>query len=362
MTEAPSGARPTACHAPWGTLPDGRAVEQITLRAGALEMRVLTYGGIIASLRVPDRNGVADDIVLGHDALDGYLTDSPYFGALIGRCANRIANGRFSLDGVTYQLPRNNGGQHLHGGSCGFDKALWRATSSACETGAGIVLEHTSPDGDQGYPGTLDARVEYTLGMDDTLAIEYTAITDRATVVNLTQHSYFNLSGARAGDILSHELTIHADRFTPIDERLIPTGAIESVKATPFDFRSPTPIGARVDDANEQLRFAGGYDHNFVLSRAASGELAPALRVTEPLSGRTLDVLTTQPGLQLYSGNFLDGTITGKDGRRYDHRAGFCIETQHFPDSPNHPAFPTVVLRPGERHRSRTVFAFGTDG
>jgi aldose 1-epimerase len=325
-------------------------------------MRVLTFGGIIAALRVPDRNGVADDIVLGHDDLDGYVTDSPYFGALIGRCANRIANGRFSLDGVTYQLPRNNGGQHLHGGTCGFDKALWRATSFTSATGAGVVLAHTSIDGDQGYPGTLDARVEYMLAMDGTLSIEYAATTDRATVVNLTQHSYFNLSGARAGDILSHELTIHADCFTPVDERLIPTGAIESVEATPFDFRTVTPIGARVDTWHEQLRYAGGYDHNFVLNHSASGELAPALRVTEPLSGRTLEVLTTQPGLQFYSGNFLDGAITGKGGRRYDHRAGFCIETQHFPNSPNHPGFPSVVLRPGERHHSRTVFAFGTDG
>jgi aldose 1-epimerase len=223
------------------------------------------------------------------------------------------------------------------------------------------VLEHTSNDGDQGYPGTLDARVEYTLAMDGTLAIEYAATTDRATIVNLTQHSYFNLSGARAEDVLSHELTIHADRYTPIDEHLIPTGAIDSVGATPFDFRRATPIGARVDASNEQLRFAGGYDHNFVLNRVASDELAPALRVVDPLSGRTLDVHTTQPGLQVYSGNFLDGTIIGKNGRRYGHRAGFCIETQHFPDSPNHPNFPSVVLRPGERHHSRTVFVFGTD-
>ena len=343
-------------------LPDGRAVEQITLCAGALEMRVLTFGGIIAELHVPDRNGVADDIVLGHADLNGYVTDSPYFGALIGRCANRIADGRFSLDGVTHHLPRNNGGQHLHGGTCGFDKALWRATSFTCTTGAGVVLEHTSVDGDQGYPGTLDARVEYTLAMDGTLSIEYAATTDRATIVNLTQHSYFNLSGTRARDILSHQLTIHAESYTPIDEHLIPTGAIESVGATPFDFRTATPIGARVGEPNEQLRFAGGYDHNFVLNRAVPGELAPALRVTEPLSGRTLEVFTTQPGLQLYSGNFLDGTISGKGGRRYGHRAGFCIETQHFPDSPNHPGFPSVVLRPGERHHSRTVFAFGTDG
>jgi aldose 1-epimerase len=223
------------------------------------------------------------------------------------------------------------------------------------------VLELTSPDGDQGYPGTLDARVEYTLTMEGNFAIEYAATTDRATVVNLTQHSYFDLSGGRAGDILSHELTIHADRFTPVDECLIPTGAIQSLKGTPFDFRTPTRIGARIDDPDGQLRFAGGYDHNFVLNRGASDELVPALSVTEPLSGRTLDVRTTQPGLQFYSGNFLDGSIIGKNGRRYGHRAGFCIETQHFPDSPNHPDFPSVVLRPGELYRSRTIFAFGTD-
>ena len=361
MISALPEAVPSVQREPWGSLPDGRPVEQITLRAGVLELRVITYGAIIVSLRVPDRDGAQDDVVLGHDKLEGYLTDSPYFGALIGRVANRIAHARFSLDGVTYRLPQNDGEQHLHGGVRGFDKVLWAATSYARASGAGVALEYTSPDGDQGYPGTLQTRVEYRLTREGELEIEYSATTDRTTVVNLTQHSYFNLGGARSNDILAHELTIHAERFTPVDDRLIPTGAMAAVGGTPFDFRTPRRIGARIAESDDQLRFAGGYDHNFVLRSRNGGDLTHALRVAEPLTGRTLDVYTTEPGLQFYSGNFLDGSIRGKGGRRYEHRAGFCIETQHFPDSPNQVGFPSVVLQPGQRYHSHTVLAFGVD-
>jgi aldose 1-epimerase len=344
----------------FGVMPDGRRVEMFTLRAGGLELRAITYGGTVVSLRAPDRDGTLGDIVLGHDTLNGYLQHSPYFGAIVGRYGNRIAQGRFALDGTTYQLARNDGRHHLHGGVRGFDKAIWRAAPRQSDGAASVSFTLVSPDGDEGYPGALEALVTYTLTARGELAVDYTARTDRPTVVNLTQHSYFDLSAGRCASILEHELSVHADAYVPVDASLIPTGELAPVEGTPFDFRSPTRIGASIGEPHEQLRHAGGYDHSYVLRRRAGDRsLAHAARVAEPTSGRTLDVYTTEPGMQFYSGNFLDGTIRGKDGRIYGHRGGFCLETQHFPDSPNQPSFPTTVLRPGEEYRSRTVFAFG---
>ena len=343
---------------PFGTTPTGEAVELVTLtNAHGVEMRVMTYGGIIVSLRVPDRNGRLGDVVLGYDSLAGYIRDSPYFGAIVGRYGNRIAKGRFTLNGTEYRLAINNGPNHLHGGIRGFDKVVWRAEPFRDARGAGVVLRHTSPDGDEGYPGTLQATVTYTLTDRNEVRIDYEATTDKATPVNLTQHSYFNLAGS--GDILGHTLMIAADRFTPVDSTLIPTGVLAPVAGTPFDFRTPHAIGERIGDANEQLRFGGGYDHNFVLTRPDTG-LALAARLTDSLSGRTLEIRTTEPGVQFYSGNFLDGSITGKGGTVYRHRTGLCLETQHFPDSPNHPEFPSTILEPGRTYRSRTVWTFGT--
>src|SRR6266545_69216 len=342
----------------FGTTTDGKSVDAFTLtNAKGLELRAITYGATIIALRVPDRQGHLDDIVLGYPTLAGYLEKSPYFGAIVGRYGNRIARGRFTLDGATYGLATNDGPNHLHGGVRGFDKVVWSASPSETETSAAVALSYTSPAGEEGYPGTLAVRVTYTLTDENELRLDYLATTDRATPVNLTQHSYFNLAGAGSGDILRHVLTIAADRYTPVDATLIPTGEIASVAGTPFDFRTPTAIGARIGQQDIQLERGRGYDHNWVLTRAGDS-LALAARVTEPTSGRTLDVLTTEPGMQFYSGNFLDGTITGKDGRVYRHRYGFCLETQHFPDSPNHPNFPSTILRPGREYRSTTVFQF----
>ena len=345
----------------FGTLPDGRTVDAYTLvNARGLAVKAITYGGIITSIRTPDRNGKLGDIVLGYDDLAGYLKASPYFGAIVGRYANRIANARFTLDGRTYHLPANDGKNSLHGGTTGFDKVLWDAAPLQEPGVVGLVLTHTSPAGDQGYPGTLKASVTYRLTDDDRLIIDYEATTDAATPVNLTQHSYFNLAGEGSGDILGEWLTIYADSFTPIDSTLIPTGKIASVDATPFDFRSATPIGARINANDEQLVRGHGYDHNFVLNGSPSlDHLVHAASVFDPGSRRTLDVYTSQPGLQFYSGNFLDGTITGKSGHVYNRRAAFCLETQHFPDSPNERGFPSTILKPGETYRSRTIFAFG---
>jgi aldose 1-epimerase len=349
----------------YGALPDDRPVELFVLRAGRLELRAITYGAIITELRVPDRDGRLDDVVLGHDALDGYLHHSPYFGAVIGRCANRIARSRFTLDGATYQLDRNDGEHHLHGGHRGFDKVLWSAAGVERPDAVGVSFTYTSEDGEAGYPGILRARVDYLLTTRDELVVDYHATTDRATIVGLTQHSYFNLGGRSSRDILAHELTIHADRFTPVDASLIPTGALSAVADTPFDFRQPAAIGGRIDLPDAQLGHAGGYDHNFVLGSqagdAGADGLRHAARVREPSSGRVMDLHTTEPGLQFYSGNFLDGTIRGKEGRTYAHRGGFCLEAQHFPDATNHPGFPSVVLRPAEAYRSRTVFSFSVD-
>ena len=348
----------TVTREPFGVMPDGEAVDVFTLtNANGAEVRAITYGGIIVSLRVPDRDGRLGDIVLGFDDLYGYLEDSPYFGAIVGRYANRIANGRFRLDGVAYHLATNNGPNHLHGGVQGFDKVVWEAQPLESDSGVGVVFTHTSPAGDEGFPGTLSIRVTYTLTPSNELVVDYVAATDQATPVNLSQHTYFNLAGDGRRDVLQHVLTINAGHFTPVDATLIPTGVIAPVAGTPFDFTAPTPIGTRIDGDHDQLRNGGGYDHNFVLDRDGPG-LIHAARAADPTSGRVMDVYTTEPGLQFYSGNFLDGSITGKAGRVYGHRHGFCLETQHYPDSPNQPGFPSTILRPGEEYRSRTVFAF----
>ncbi|MFL5561463.1 MAG: aldose epimerase family protein [Gemmatimonadaceae bacterium] len=349
----------------FGVLPDGRAVDVMTLRnRRGITLRAMTYGGIILSLITPDRSGVLGDIVLGFDTLEGYLGDSPYFGAIVGRYGNRIARGRFSLDGVEYQLATNNGANHLHGGVHGFDKKLWQAKTFERDDAAGVVLSYTSADGEEGYPGRLDATVTYTLDDADSLSLEYAATTDAPTVVNLTQHSYFNL-GRAGDDVLAHELTVDADSFIPVNATLIPTGVVAPVRGTPFDFRTPVAIGARIDDQDPQLRLAGGYDHTYALgltTAQGAGSLRRAALVRDPASGRTLEVRTTEPGIQLYTSNFLNGSIQGKNGIAYPHRGALCLETQHFPDSPNQTAFPTTVLRPGERFSSQTLFTFGTDG
>ncbi len=356
---APPAKGATVTRASFGTMPDGTPVDVYTLtNVHGLEVRAITYGGIIVSLKTPDRNGRLGDIVLGFDSLDGYLKSSPYFGAIIGRYGNRIARGRFTLDGKTYTLATNDGANHLHGGVKGFDKVVWHAEPVQNDKSVAVIFTHTSPDGDEGYPGTLHVRVTYTLTDNDSLEVDYYATTDKATPVNLTQHSYFNLAGDGSGDVLGERLTIDADHYTPVGAGLIPTGEIAPVESTPFDFRTPTAIGARIDADNAQLKLAGGYDHNFVLEREGDG-LAHAARVVDPASGRTLDIETTEPGIQFYSGNFLDGTITGKDGHVYGHRNGFCLETQHYPDSPNHPTFPSTILRPGREYHSTTVFTFG---
>jgi aldose 1-epimerase len=346
--------------APYGRTADGTVVDLITLRNGnGLEMTVLTYGGIIKTLRTPDKTGALDDIVLGFDDLQSYLEPgkSPYFGCLIGRYGNRIAKGKFTLDGQSYTLATNDGPNHLHGGTRGWDKAVWVSEPFQHGDGVGVVLTHTSPDGDEGYPGTVKAKVTYTLTEDNRLVVDYEATTDKATVINLTQHSYFNLSAGKASDILGHELMLNAAQYTPVDATLIPTGEIVPVEGTPFDFRASTPIGARIDAPNEQLTRGKGYDHNFVLTRTGAG-LSLAAKVTEPMSGRTLTIETTEPAIQFYSGNFLDGKLTGKGGRVYPHRSGFALETQHYPDSPNHPNFPTTTLKPGDVYKTQTVFRF----
>lgn len=343
-------------------MPDGTQVDGYKIRnARGTSMHVITYGGIITSLRTADRNGQFDDVVLGFDNLEPYLKDPPYFGAIVGRYANRIAKGRFTVDARTYQVPVNNGPNSLHGGTRGFDKVVWNAKSFENDTAAGVVLTNVSPDGDMGYPGRLDVRVTYTLNDRDELVVDYAATASKPTPVNLSQHSYFNLAGDGRRDILGHLLQLDASRYTPVDSTLIPTGELASVGDTPFDFRTATAIGARIGHTHQQLEFGRGYDHNFVLDkRGSGGGLRHAARVVEPTTGRTLDIYTDQPGIQFYSGNFLDGSIRGKAGRAYAHRFGFCLETQHFPDSPNKPAFPSTILRPAERYQSRTVLRFGT--
>ena len=353
-------SRGAIASAPFGVTPGGVAVQLYTLRnRHGMQASIATYGGIVTSLTAPDRAGHFADVVLGYDSLDGYLKQSPYFGALVGRYANRIARAKFALNGVTYTLAINNGANSIHGGRVGFDKVVWKVTNTAVTPeGPQLTLSYLSHDGEEGYPGNLSVTATYTLTEDDAVRLEYRATTDQDTVVNLSQHSYFNLRGAgHPGDVLGHIVEIKADRFTPVDEGLIPTGELRPVAGTPFDFRRPMAIGARIGEADPQLRFGKGYDHNWILN-ARPGELALDATVYEPESGRVLEVLSTQPGLQFYTGNFLDGSITAKDGRVYAFRHGFCMEPQHFPDSPNHPGFPSTVLKPGETYRNTIVFRF----
>lgn len=351
--------RASVARARFGALPSGQPVDAFVLRSAVgLTMRCITFGATITALEVPDRHGLPGDVVLGHDTLDGYLEASPYFGAVVGRHANRIAFARFTLDGEPHRLTINDGPHHLHGGIRGFDKVVWDAETIEEPDVVGVRFSYESADGEEGYPGVLSAGVDYRLTAAGELRIDYRATASRPTPVNLTQHSYWNLADAGASSIVDHELTIHADEITPVDPTLIPVGERRQVAGTAFDFRAPRVIGARIEDDDEQLRRAGGYDHNFVLRQAGTGALRPAARLHDARSGRIMDVSTTEPGLQLYSGNFLDGSIRGKGGQPYRHRAGLCLETQHFPDSPNHPAFPSAILRPGAVYVSRTVFAF----
>jgi len=343
---------------PFGTLPDGRRVGLFVLEnSNGCSASVTDFGATVTSLVVPDNRGRPSDIVLGFDTLDSYLAGHPYLGSTIGRFGNRIADGRFTLDGHDYHLARNNGPNHLHGGVIGFGMNLWRATKDTSSDVQQLELTHISPDGDEGYPGRLEASVTFTLTDADELRIDYLATTDRPTIVNLTNHSYFNLADPGSGCILNHEIVINADRFTPVNADLIPTGEIRPVDGTPMDFRRMTPIGSRIDDDDEQLRLSNGYDHNWVLNRS-SEEPTLAAKVHEPKSGRVLEVLTTEPGVQFYTGNFLDGSFFGEAGRPYGRRSGFCLETQHFPDSPNQPDFPSTILRPGETYRSTTIYRF----
>jgi aldose 1-epimerase len=351
-------AKPTIEKQAFGKTADGTPVDLYTLTNDkGLEAKITTYGGIIVSLKVPDRNGMLGDVVLGYGALEGYLKDNPYFGALIGRYANRIAKGRFTLDDIKYQLAQNNGENHLHGGVVGFDKVTWKAKELTSKNGVGLHLTYISHDGEEGYPGKLPVTVVYALTNKNELRIDYSATTDEKTIVNLTNHSYFNLAGAGMGDVLGHELMLNAVEFTPVDKDLIPTGEITPVKGTPMDFTKPTRIGARINEKYKQLIFGLGYDHNWVLS-GSNGKLALAARVFEATTGRIMEVYTTEPGMQFYSGNFLDGTITGKDGRVYYKRYGFCLEAQHFPDSPNKPNFPSTVLYPNQEYRQTTIYKF----
>lgn len=338
----------------FGQTTAGEAIEIYTLtnRQGT-EARVMTYGGIVVSLKTKDRSGVAGDIVHGFDSLAGYESEHPYFGALIGRYGNRIAKGQFKLNGKAYTLAKNNNENHLHGGLRGFDKRVWTAEVR----GSALVLTYVSADGEEGYPGRLKAQVTYTLSDTDELRLDYAATSDQDTVVNLTNHSYFNLSGEST--IGGHEVKIEADRFTPVDSGLIPTGELRPVAGTPFDFRKFKAVGERIDAAEEQIRFGGGYDHNFVLN-GSMGTLRKAAEVYSPASGRVLEVSTTEPGVQFYTGNFLDGSLKGKGGRVYQKRSALCLETQHFPDSPNHLEFPTTTLRKGDHYKSSTVWKFST--
>ncbi len=348
----------------FGQTPDGRDAQLYTLEnSNGIRAEIANYGGIIVRLFTRDRKGALSDVVLGFDTLAEYIAQSPFFGCIVGRCGNRIAGGRFVLDGQSYTLAQNNkpGGIpcHLHGGRRGFDKVLWHAEPFSSPTGSALRLQYESKNGEEGYPGNLNVTVTYVLGGDDALTIVYEARTDRATPVNLTNHSYFNLAGEGAAPVLGHVLTLNASAYTPVNAGLVPQGEIAPVADTPFDFTAPHTIGERIDRPHEQLRFAGGYDHNFVLD-ARGGQLALAATVLEPQSGRLMEVLTTEPGVQFYSGNFLTGSLVGKNGHVYPRRGGFCLETQHFPDSPNQPHFPSVILRPGETLHSTTVYRFST--
>ncbi len=354
MTESKSNITKAA----FGAMPDGSAVEISTLRnAGGMEARICTYGGIVVSLTAPDRGGKFGDIVLGYDHLDGYRTNSPYFGALIGRYGNRIGGAKFSLEGRTYTLATNNGPNTLHGGLKGFDKVVWTAKPLAGGSGPALQLTYVSKEGEEGFPGTLSVTAIYTLTDRNELRVDFTATTDKATVCNLTHHSYFNLRGQGNGDILGHEVQINSDKTTPVDKELITTGQYAPVKGTPFDFLKPIAIGTRINDPDPQLQFGPGYDHNWVINKP-TGDLGLQARVYEPTSGRVMEVWSTEPGLQFYAGNFLDGTIKGKGGVAYQRRTGFCMEPQHYPDSPNKPMFPTTELKPGETYKNTIIYKF----
>jgi aldose 1-epimerase len=358
-----AGAMPKINKQSFGKTADGQAVDLFTLsNKKGMEAKITNYGGAVVSLKIPDRHGKAEDIVLGYDTLEGYVGDKAYFGALIGRYGNRIANGKLMLNGVTYELPKNNGPNTLHGGLKGFNKKVWSAKDISNGNSESLELSYVSKDGEEGFPGNLSVNVIYTLPADSNeLKIEYRATTDKDTVLNLTNHSYFNLSGQGNGDILQHQLMLHASRFTPVDEFLIPTGELRGVKGTNFDFSAPTVIGARINHDDQQLKFGKGYDHNWVLDKTGNST-GPSLAAEayDPKSGRVLQVLTTEPGVQFYSGNFLDGSDKGKNGMGYTLRSAFCLETQHFPDSPNHPDFPSTVLKAGNTYQSTTVFRFSS--
>lgn len=342
--------------AAFGQAPTGVTASLFSLtNAKGMLVKITNFGGIITEIHVPDKNGVFADVNLGFDNIEPYYQDSPYFGAIIGRVGNRLAKGKFSLDGQTYQLDTNNGPNHLHGGLVGFDKVLWGAETFTTPTSVGVTLKYLSADGDQGYPGNLDVTVIYELTNDNELWVKYRAVTDKATPVNLTQHAYFNLAGK--GDVLSHQMMINAERIVAIDADAIPLGDLMPVAGTPFDFRNARAIGERINEVNQQLQNGRGYDHTFVLTKSHPKELSLAARVREPESGRVLDVFTQEPGVQFYSGNYLDGSLTGK-GCNYVHRGGFCLEPQHFPDSPNQPQFPNTILRPGEEYTSLMSYKF----
>jgi aldose 1-epimerase len=346
---------------PFGKAEDGTAVNLYRLEnANGLRAALTDYGAILVSLEVPDRDGNLDNIVLGFKDIDGYLTRHPYFGATVGRYANRIAGGKFTVDGQEYTLAQNNGPNALHGGLKGFDKVVWDAEPADGGDGPSVAFSYLSPDGEEGYPGNLSVTVTYTLTNDDELRIDYEATTDKTTPVNLTHHSYFNLKGAGEGDVLDHVLMINADRYLPADDTLIPTGEIADVEGTPLDFTEPKPIGADIGRI-EGDQFAGGYDHCLVLDKEQEGALTLAARVSEPSTGRVMEIHTTEPGVQLYTGNFLDGSVVGAEGTPYGKHAGFCLEAQHFPDSPNQPAFPDAILRPGETYTQTTVHRFSTE-
>jgi aldose 1-epimerase len=343
---------------PFGTTKDGKPVDLYTLRnAKGAEARIMNYGGIVVSLKVPDKTGNFGDVVLGYETLAEYEKETPYFGCLVGRYGNRIAKGKFTLGGKTYTLATNNPPNALHGGLKGFDKVVWQAHAYESKLGPALELRYLSRDGEEGYPGDLAVTAVYTLTADNCLRLEYTATTDQDTVVNLTQHSYFNLAGK--GDILGHVVYLNSETFTPVDSTLIPTGELRPVKGTPMDFNTPTPIGARINQNDEQLKFGGGYDHNWVINKPA-GQLGLMAEVYDPTSGRVLKVYSTEPGLQFYTGNFLNGTLKGKGGRFYQFRTGFCMEPQHYPDSPNQPGFPSVVLKPGQVYKNTISYCFST--
>lgn len=355
---ASSDSSKSVVQQPYGKLPDGREVTLYTLtNKNGVEMSVMNYGGIITRLLAPDRNGVKEDIVLGFDSLSQYVASNPFFGCLVGRYGNRIAKGTFKLDGQTYTLAKNNGENHLHGGTKGFDKAFWDISVVSDKENPSLRLTYLSKDMEEGYPGNLNVEVIYTLTENNELKIGYKATTDKKTVINLTQHTYFNLTGNIKRDILDHELSIAAEQFIPVSTSLIPTGELKSVNGTPFDFRTPTAIGSRINANDPQIKNGIGYDHCWVFAQPADTS-KPMATAYDPASGRLLEMTTTEPGVQFYSGNFLNGQAKGK-GVTYNQRYGFCLETEHFPDSPNQPAFPSVVLSPGETYQTTTTYKFG---